>query len=249
MKCRINLIALLVLFTNSIRAQVLDSILGKWKFEKVYSGNEPDSAIVNLMSAFYADATIYIKPNHHYKLFLMKKEEGEWDYNQNKHILKLMPNYGKEHSYELKMLPNSNLLVTMDTNESIIMSKSVANALDEIEETVTKFDFVSVSPKQICKKWFLQSRNFPYKPAESTKTSIDIYTGLYFNLEMNNTYQTHFKMFTEIGIWELENSGKTIYLTTKNKNDKHWNVIKATESELVLLKENSDESWTFTTNE
>ena len=238
----------LLLLTVSSKSQTTDSIIGKWAFKEIANADKIDTSSLKMLQKVFGEMTIYLKPNKHYKTILFAKEEGVWAYSSDSKLLTLTANKGTESQLELSILTKETILVSFGKGKSIILTKVKPNQSDEEEEQVKNVELVSVTTKDICKKWFLKSRYVPGKTTEQTKMVTGLVEGTYFNFKLDKTYDVQLLKIKETGNWSLENDGKTLVLIVNNEK-RIWNIKSVNENELILIKGNTEETWTFSSKE
>jgi len=247
MKRTIILLSVLLPITFSVKSQTDDSITGKWKFKDIYSAEKLDSGSLAMLRQMFADVTIYLKPNNHYKLFIMvKEEEGSWTFNDSSKKLTMTANKGTESEMEIISVTNKTLVLSLGKDKSFILEKTPPDEDDDIEEAINKPVLVSATAKQISKKWFICKREVPNRTAEQSKMVTDLVSGAYFDFKENNSYRSEiFKIKTD-GKWQFGEENKSLILTVEN--DKlFWQIRSVGENELVLIRGNTEEVWTLCT--
>src|SRR6185503_2781350 len=114
MKRTIILLSILLSLTFNVRSQTADSIIGKWKFKDIYNAEKLDSGSLSMLRKMFADVTIYLKPNNHYKLFIMvKEEEGSWTFNDSSKKLTMTANKGTESEMEIISVTDITLVLSL----------------------------------------------------------------------------------------------------------------------------------------
>ncbi len=243
------LFSFLLLFTISVKAQTTDSIIGKWAFKEIADAGKIDSSKLKMLQKAFGEMTIYLKPNKHYKTFLFVDEEGTWAYDPANKKLTLTANKGTESQWELNILTAETILVSFGKGKSMILKKVLPDQGDqEEEEQVKTVELASATAKDICKKWFLKSREIPGKDPEQIKMVTDLFVGTYLNFKIDKSYDAKVLKIQETGTWYLENGGKTLFLIANNEK-RFWNIKSVNQNELVLIKGNTRETWTFSIKE
>lgn len=242
------LLPLLLLLTFNLQAQSTDSIIGKWKFEAIYNTGKIDSTGRELLKGFFGNTTLYLKSNRHYAAFLMQKEEGTWSYDSISQQLILTANKGTENHVGFKLVSGETALLSLGKDKSIVLTRDTPTAADEAEEKINPAMLMAASPAQLARKWYLHSRVVPGRSAEATAKMTDLFAGTYFQFKADGSYDVHMLSINETGKWQLQNENKTLVLTIGNEK-KIWNIKSISANELVLLKGNTEEAWTFSTAE
>lgn len=236
------------LISSTVLGQTTDSIIGKWKFKELYGTKDMDSTGIKMLNKMFGSMTLYLKENKHYKSELMSKEEGVYSYDKTSKKLTLISNKGTKSDLSLRVLTKETLLLSFGKDKSIVLLKISADTTDDKEEEIKKVELVSITPTQLCKKWFLQKRFLPNRTEEQLKTVTELFKGTYFIFKSDNTYTVSIGKIQETGKWSLTNNNKTLNLIANNET-RIWNVKKINEQEIELIRGNTEEFWTFSTKE
>lgn len=241
------LLAFFLFVGLSVKCQTTDSsFIGKWKFKEIYNSEIEDSASLKFLRNMFSNMTMYFKANKHYKSFLFKSEEGEWDFNENLRRLTLTANKGTQSQLEILSITKHILIASFAKNKSVILERAEVNPSDTIEEFTNKFLLISASADKICKKWYLSKREVPGRTEEQSKLVTELVGETYFNFKTNNTYETQAFEVKVDGIWKFGADNKSLILTIESTSI-IWKIKNITETELVLMRGNTAETWTFST--
>lgn len=248
MKILKSILLITFLFSVNGNAQTTDSIVGKWKFQELYNTTGMDSAGVKMLQQMFSEMTIYLKENKHYKSELMSKDEGTYSYEKASKKLTLISNKGNKSELELSFLTKETLLLSFGKGKSIVLKKIDSDSNDDKEEVLKKIELVSITSKQLCKKWFLKKRYLPNRTEEQLKTVTELFKGTYFDFKSDFTYTVRIGKISETGKWSLSNNDRTLNLTANNET-KIWNFKKVSEQEIEMIRGNTEEFWVFSTME
>jgi hypothetical protein len=238
----------LLLICIAINAQNSDGIIGKWKYSSVPNAKELDSAKLKMFEQFFGETSLYLKADAHYTALMMSKEEGSWVYDAASQMLTLTADKGTISQLTAELIAKDTMLLSLAKGKTLTMARTIPGATDEAVAITPKPELASITPQQLCKKWFLHSREVPGRTKEQSQLVTDLFKGTFFNFKPNNTYDVLVGKISESGSWTLDNNNTTIYLAVDNAK-KFWTIKKASANELVLAKGNSEEIWTFSTKE
>ncbi|MEO6670825.1 MAG: lipocalin family protein [Ferruginibacter sp.] len=244
-----TIISFVLLFALSAYAdaQITDSLIGKWKFKDIYNAEKMDSSQVSMLRKGFANMSIYLKENKHYKTFLFSKEEGEWQFDEATKKLLMTANKGTENQMGIISVTGTTLVLNIGKDKSMILERTTPDKSDEIEEIVYNGPLVSATKEQICKKWYIVKREVPGRSEESLKTATDLIKGAFFEIQPDQTYTAEVLKLNDEGNWKFGEGNKSI-LMTSGKEHKFWQIRTVNDKELVLVKGNSNELWTFSAN-
>jgi len=242
-----KLLFLILLFLNtSLNSQTTDSLIGKWKFKDIYNSEKIDSASLKMLRSMFADITLYFKANKHYKAFMFKKEEGDWNYDGSLSKLTMVANKGTQSQLEIIGLTSNTLIMSIGKDKSFILERTIVTPDDEMEEPINKVELAGATLKQICKKWYLVKRDVPGRTEEQSKIVTDLANGSFFDFKSDNSYESQaFKIKAE-GNWKFGQDNKSLVLTIENSTI-IWKIKSISENELVLLRGSPAETWTLST--
>ncbi len=234
-----------IFFSLFAKSQTVDSLIGKWKFREIYKSEKMDSTELKFLRGMFAGMTLYIKPNKHYKTFLFKNEEGSWSFDELERKLTMSANKGTESQLELITVTANDLVVSLGKDKAFILERTTVVPNDEIEEKITARVLMSATSKQICKKWYLLRRDVPGRTAAQSKAVTELVGETFFNFQPDNTYQSQVLSIKVEGNWKF-GPGNTSLILAVDDSKITWHIKSINENELVLLRGNTEETWTFT---
>ena len=241
-------ILMLLLFVAGFlksNAQIKNDVTGKWKMKSIVNDGKMDSAALDNLKEMMKEFTLYLKENKKYKSnFLNNNEEGTWTYDATTTKLVLKNNSGKGENFKLKLLTNETALFSIGGNDAMILMRDSVTKEDNFEKPKVIQSLVSITEKQLCKKWFLKKRVVPGKSEEAVKKATELMKGTYIQFNGDKTYKVEILKIKERGKWIISNNNKTITITVENET-KTWNVKSITDTELVLFRGNTEEIWTY----
>jgi len=237
---------ILIAFSATLRAQSVDSLIGKWKFYDVYDKTGLDTPTLKLVKQYFGEMTLYFKYNNHYKTFLMNKnEEGMWKLNTATKKVRLFLNKGNVYDLSILELKGDRLVITMGEGSFILERTTICDD-DNIEEELPKLKTVSVTTAQIAKKWFLKRREVPGRSEAQVKMVSKLIKGAYAQFKHGGEYEAQSLTVTESGTWAFGPDNRSIIVSIANQQ-RIWNIKSITSTELVLISGYSDEIWKFST--
>lgn len=241
-----TVILFLFLFASTIfvNAQTTDSLIGKWKFKDVYNAENLDSTKVAMVRKMFANMTLYLKANKHYTAFFIAKEEGSWKYDEATKKIIMAANKGTENQMGVLAVTGQTIVLNIGKGKSMIMERAIPGEPDEAEEITYNGPLVSVTKEQICKKWYIVKREKPGQTEEILKTTMDLIKGAYYEFKTNQTYAAEVLNIKDEGSWLFEEGNKSI-ITISGKEKKFWHIKSVNDTELVLVRGNSNEFWTL----
>jgi TonB family protein len=246
MKIKITLTLLCLLCSIITYAQTAQQLAGKWKYEDVYNKKGIDSIGLKMVVAFFGDMTITFKENGHFKAFLMgKSDEGTWTL-EGKNIT-MTSNKGDISTMEIIDF-NQDKLVAKLATAIFIMARTALTAEDEAEAVVKEIETVSATAEQVSKKWFIKRKELPGKTEKQLVLINELVQGGYFQFSKNKKYEIQILNIKVNGKWEF-GEGNTSIIVQEEDMKTIWNIQKISETELVLLKGNTEEKLIFSTNE
>lgn len=242
------LLSLLTLLTISACSQNKESIIGKWKFIQLVDSVKRDDRHKYEVEMWYGKMTLYFKSNKHYKAFVMAtNEEGIWDYNEKTKKITLTSNKGIVSQIEVAELSSNKLTIRIG-EPTFILEKTAPNAEDDIEKSIIISEPISITKKQISKKWAFKNCE-----EDSDSTTVlalalnDGMKGTYYHFDENGNYDALLSMDKVIGKWTFGKDNKSIILTTHN--DKYgsniWDIKSISDTELVLMKAKDADGLSF----
>lgn len=229
----------------SAQSQTADSLIGKWKFRNIYQSEKMDSAELKMLRGMFASMTLYLKANNHYKTFMFKNEEGLWRYEDAGRTITMAANKGTESKLELISVTSNELLVSIGKDKAFILERTTTLPGDDVEEQLPAVKLVSATSKQICKKWYLLRRDVPGRTAAQSKAVTELVGETFFNFQPDNTYQSQVLSIKVEGNWKF-GPGNTSLILAVDDSKITWHIKSINENELVLLRGNTEETWTFT---
>lgn len=241
---KITLLFYIVFLSTAVTAQTDAGIIGKWKYSSIYNAAQQDSAKLTMLDQFFGNTTLYLKSSTQYTLVMMAKEEGNWVYDTASKMMTLTANKGTISQLTLDLIAKDTLLLSLAKGKTLVMTRAMPDATDEPASQAVKPGWKPITPQQLCKKWFLQSREVPGRTKEQSQMVTDLFKGSFFNFKLNNTYEVVVGKISESGTWSLGNNNSTLYLAV-DESKKFWNIRSITASELVLIRGNGPEVWTF----
>ncbi len=242
------LFSFLVLLTISACSQNKELIIGKWKFVQILDSAKKDELHKYEEEMWYGKMTLYFKPNNHYKAFIMAtNEDGIWDYNEKTNKITLTSNKGIVSEIEVAKLSSNSLTIRIG-EPTFILEKTTATAEDDIEKSIITSDPISVTKKQISKKWIFKSCEQDSDSNTVMALALnDAMKGTYYHFDENGNYDALLLTKKVIGKWSFGKDNKTIVLTTSN--DKYanniWDIKSVSDTELVLMKTKESDGLSF----
>ena len=233
-------------FLNS-NAQIKNDVTGKWKMKSIVNDGKMDSAAMVSVKEMMKDFFLHLKENKKYKSnFLNNIEEGTWTYEPNTSKLELTSTRGKGEKFKLKLLTSETALYSIGGEDAMILMRDSVKKEDLIEKPAVNLTFVSITEKQLCKKWYLKKRVVPGQSEDVVKRASDLMKGAFIHFKTDKTFKVEILKISESGKWKLSNGNKTITLSADNES-KISNVISISETELVVVGGDSQEIWTYNT--
>jgi hypothetical protein len=246
MKKRTTLLLLVLSLHCVVFSQTETSFIGKWIFKDVADKEKIDATSLGMLKQFFGNFSIYLKSNHHFKMMMMKQQEGTWSYSEADNKLALTDNNGKVSNMTVVLRDTNTMVFSFEKDKSLVLEKTTVTAADEAETAVKPQALTAASPAQLSKKWYFQNREKPNTSAELLKISNNMFKGTYFSFNSNKSYHVKLGSIEEDGTWLLENNNTNLALSADG-NKKIWQIKTINATTLVLIKGNSEEVWTFTT--
>ncbi|MEZ4886544.1 MAG: lipocalin family protein [Chitinophagales bacterium] len=243
---------LLLGLTLSSNAQEKEFLIGKWRFEDFVEKQEMDSVGLMLKEMIFKEETFYFKTNQRYQNV---NETGNWRLNENESEIVFTSDDGYEYSNRLLKLSKDTLIIEMGMGkEGIVFSRTPLTEEDDFEEVPIKLQTMSASIEEISQKWYLQKKDVP--TSKNQRLSILSTTpmlsyqikGSYIQLSKNGKYKARFdKNRIKINsMWKFGEGNKSIIVPFVGSWKAIWNIHKISETELILIKGNS-QKWYFST--
>lgn len=245
MNKRTALFLLVLSFHFTAFCQTETSLTGKWIFKDVANKEKIDAAGLDMLKQFFGGFSIYLKSNHHYKMVMMKDEEGIWNYSEADKKLTLTANKGTVSAMTVSLRDTGTMEFGFDKNKVLLLQKTIPAVADDAETAVKPQTITAASTEQLCRKWYFQGREKPNTSKEILEMSNKMFKGTFFEFNNNKTYHLKLGSIEENGAWALENSNTTLTLTADD-NKKYWQIKSISNTTLVLTKGNTEEAWTFT---
>lgn len=239
-------ILILFLIVKTSEAQTEDAIIGKWKFREIYQAEKIDSVILKSLRQVFADVSIYLKPNHRYKLVMMREDEGSWTFDDQTKKLIMSANTGTESNFDIVSVTENELVLGLGKGKAFILERTVAEKIDETEEAISSMELVSATSKQICKKWYICKREVPDSKPEITSIATDLASEAYFQFNMDGSYESEIFKIKTRGKWQFGQEFKVLILLADGAKV-FWKIRAVSENELVLVRGNTYEIWTLCT--
>jgi hypothetical protein len=241
-------ILLIVVFAwfgkTSLMAQSVNSIIGKWNFSHFADTLQLDSLSKSFLVKMFGSCTFYFKENYHYNIFFIKKEEGEWQYNADTKILNLLANRGTGISYKIIIINDSTLEFTFGEDKKVVLQRDVDNFNDIVEEDIVPMSLMKASKNQICKKWYFCKMDTPNLTCDLAKILANMPGGSSYEFNQDNSYNRKAGDIETNGNWELGKLNNSIQVSL-DQGLLWWRIKSISETELVLIKGNTTELWTF----
>lgn len=249
MKKRTSLFLLLLSFHFAAFCQTETSLMGKWIFKDVANKEKIEAASLDMLKQFFGSFSMDLQTNHQYKMIaMMKEDEGTWSYSGADKKLTLTGSKGIASAVTISMRDTGTMEFALDKNKVLLLQKTTSAASAGVVDAAAKSQTVTAaSPEQLCRKWYFQGRDKPNTSKEILEMSNKMFKGTFYEFKNNKTY--HLKLgdiAEEDGAWALENGNTTLAFTAEG-NKKYWKIKSISNTTLVLVKDNTEEAWTFTT--
>lgn len=229
-------------FLPGVYAQ--NDLAGKWEYKEIYDKSAFDSQGLQMAEMMLQGMSLYLKSDGTYKATMMgKNDAGTWNLKEDR--LTLSSNNGDEIPVTILESGKDEMAI-----EFVKFKLKMVRAMvtEEDKEPVKAFNIQTVKAEkdQIAKKWYLQTKENPEKTPQQQKLSDELVKGTWFDFKGNGKYEVSILGIKENGTWEFE-EGNTSIVTRKGEYKKVWKIVKVSETELVLVKGQSEERWIFTT--
>ena len=247
MKKRTSLFLLLLSLHFAAFSQTETSLIGKWIFKDVANKEKIEATNLNMLNQMFGSFALDLKSDHHFKIVMGREQEGTWSYSEADKKLTLTPGTGNASVVTVNLTDANTMEFTFDKNKALLLQRTAAEVADNAE---TKSQtLAAASPEQLCMKWYFKGREKPNTSKEMLEVSNKMFSGTFFEFKQNKTY--HLKLgdiAEEDGTWALEN-GNTSLVLSADGNKKNWQIksISNTTLVLILAKNNTEETWTFST--
>ncbi|MRG44073.1 hypothetical protein GFS24_03060 [Chitinophaga sp. SYP-B3965] len=247
MKKRTSLFLLLLSLHFTAFCQTESSLMGKWIFKDVSNKEKMDAASLNMLTQIFGSFSVDLKSDHHFKIVMGKEQEGTWSYSEADKKLTLTPNTGNASVVTVNQPDANTMEFAFDKNKALLLQKTTSSTEDNTETSPKSQTLAAASSEQLCMKWYFQGREKPNTSKELLETSNKMFRGTFFEFKQNKTY--HLKLgeiAEEDGTWALED-GNTSLVLSADGNKKYWQIKSISSTTLVLVKKNTEETWTFST--
>lgn len=245
-----SIITALLLSTSLIvSAQVnMDNLLGKWEYQEIYKKEKLDSSQVAMLTELFSSMSLQFDQDGLFRAIIMgNSEEGRW-VSEKKNTITLTSNNGNIHELHIVELTDDQFTFKFREN-TLVMNKLPEGESMLIVDPLVTFTPVAATKEQIAKKWHLESReSFSDKSEEIKEAAEALMEGAYLELKKNGKFEIFILGVKEKGKWEL-GENETSIITTSAEGKKVWNIVGITDSEIVLVKGNSQEKWFFLAEE
>lgn len=114
---------MLMIFCISSYAQKADSLVGKWKFVDIVDSKKLDKASQDFMKQMFSEMRLTFMANKKYNAYLMKKEEGNWTFNDATHKIELINSKGQKDDIMLIKLTNKQMIIDLGDKKPLIFEK------------------------------------------------------------------------------------------------------------------------------
>lgn len=237
-------ILLITVTTTLVGQQNLDALVGKWQYQDIYGKEKLDSSSLEMLEKFFGEMTFSFSEDGLYKAFIMGKEEqGKWSV-QEENVIDLASDKGTIMPMKIIQLEEQQLIFELQRS-AFVMTKSSVDKVEKIIEKEPPFERVQATPKQIAKKWYLKSKESSRPVSDKVKKATnEILSGSYMKFSKNGKYKVQILKIKEKGKWKFGEKNEAI-ITTKDNNQKVWNIISVSDKELILIQGLTKEKWVF----
>lgn len=112
-----------MMFCISSYSQKADSLVGKWKFVDIVDSKKLDKASKDFMKQMFGDMSLTLKKNKKYDAYLMKKEEGDWNFNEASQKITLTNSKGQKDDIILIKLTDKQMIIDLGDKKPMIFEK------------------------------------------------------------------------------------------------------------------------------
>ena len=219
-------------------------LIGKWKFKEPVQTADLDSTDMAMLNKIFSSMTIYLKANGEYKSYFMNTDEGHYTYDNALRHLTLHSNRGSRSQSVVIPIDNQTMQFSFEEGKAVILERAPITAEDEQTTAKPAFELVSITPEQLCKKWYFKKRIVPDRTEAQMQLMSDLFRETHYEFKSDHIYTVNLLGITESGDWNLENNNQTLTLSAKGES-KIWNIKKITATQLELIKGNTNEVWVF----
>ncbi|KGO94895.1 lipocalin family protein [Flavobacterium subsaxonicum] len=244
-----NLLSILILFyfTSTAYSQTANDIVGNWQFSAIAESAKLDDSKKATVSSLLQGLTFNFTSDNKFTASILGiAENGTW-------LLKgksIELQNDKGSGYTIEILDYKKDLITLKLKSmQFVMARAGSQAALPVAPTNKAVGYVSATKAQVSKKWFLTSKTAPDNLTQKQKDALgELLSGSYTQLKVNGTYTVEISGITETGTWKLAENNTAI-ITRKGTDSKLWHIVKIAPTQLVLVLGNTDEEWTFSTEE
>lgn len=244
MSLKLVLATLLITIAFNLNAQS-DELVGKWKYKDIYEKEKVDSVGLQMLEMFFSEMTLYFDDDGNYKAFLMgKMEEGKYTLTDDKKTIEFQSDKGMGEEIELIEVFDNELIIKMGNGVFILESVAVSEE-DKQSKAPIEIKKQEVTKRQIVGKWALDTEKTASKLTDKQREMFSsLADGNYFEFCKNGTYKVDMFGAENKGKWELGEDNSTIIVRV-DESTRTWNVLSASNDELVLLQGDSGEKYFF----
>lgn len=230
-----------------LQAQDAGQLNGKWKFNDVYEREKVDSAGLKMIQGLFGEMTLYFKENGRYKAFIMgRNDAGIWRLGDDGKKVTMTSDKGDASEAAIMQVSADQLVIKIGRG-AFIMERTQPTAEEEAEEAPVEIKTVQATLEQVAKKWYMVSKDSPGKTEKQKQMANELIKGSYYIFAKNGKYKAEVLGIKEEGTWEFGENNRSIVMRSEG-DQKIWNISLVTENELVLIKGNTNEKWTFSVN-
>lgn len=238
-----GLVSLLII-TATVQAQKADLLVGKWVFQEVYNTGKIDSSKLDIARTMFAGLAIQFNKNKYYKAFIFNGEDaGKWSINEAAGTVTLSSRKGNTDDIQVIELTENKLIISMG-KPSFILARTAIDNNDTSATAATAIPLASATAAQITKKWFFKKMDAPGKTEQRLKMLNTLAKGTFMDLKPGGDYTMQALSITENGKWAFSDGNTSIILTADGEK-KTWRIKSISPTELVLIKDDTEEAWTF----
>jgi len=238
--------AILCLFiaTSTVQAQKADLLVGKWVFQDIYNNGKTDTSGFDMARKMFAGLAIQFNKNNYYKAFIFNSEDaGKWSINEATSTVTLSSSKGNVDDIKVIELAQNKLIISMG-KPSFILTRTAVDDKDTAAPATVAIPLASATTTQIAKKWFFKKMDAPGKTEQRLKMLNMMAKGTYIDLKPAGDYSLQVLNITENGKWAFGDGNTSIILTADGEK-KIWRIKSISPHELILLKGDTEESWTY----
>lgn len=228
---RIFLVALLFVAGLAGVAQNAKLIVGKWAYVDLYDKTAIDEQGQQMLTMLFGQMTISFRPDNTVSVQLRKKPDpGVYTFDKsNDKVIKVTSDSGKEMTFTIVRLNESELVFTMGDSGTLVMKK-ISDTPDAAPVTMPK---VAATKAQISGKWYVIGKE------EQSEFATELLKGSFVEFTPDGTYNAKILSMEQTGTWALGEGNKTINVDLGEDGQGIWSIYAISDTDLLMQNDSS----------